>query len=83
MKGKNLLTFFYEGELLKHRFDADFYIENKIIIEAKATTFIHADSFRQTLNYLKASQVVKLGIIVNFGTDKLEFKRIVLTGNNS
>lgn len=74
---------YYEGELLKHRFDADFYICNKIILEAKATTCIHADSFRQTLNYLKASQIVKLGIIVNFGTDKLEFKRIILTGNNS
>lgn len=70
---------FYSGQLLKHSFNADFYIANKIILEAKATTFIHSDSFRQTLNYLKASQFVKLGIIVNFGSEKLEFKRIILT----
>ncbi len=74
---------FYEGELLKHRFDAGFYIDNKIIIEAKATSFIPADSCPQTLHYLKASLVVKPGIMVNYGTDKLEFKRIILTGNNS
>jgi len=33
-------------------------------------------NFKQTLNYLKAADI-KLGILINFGEDKLTFKRIV------
>jgi GxxExxY protein len=66
----------YEGIILPHRFDADFFVFNSIILEVKATWQFHPDNFKQTLNYLKASQV-KLGILVNFGEDKLNFKRIV------
>lgn len=66
----------YEGEILPHRFDADFFVYNSIIIEVKAAIHFHPDNFRQTLNYLKASQV-KLGILINFGEDKLKFQRIV------
>jgi GxxExxY protein len=70
----------YEEHILKHKFNADFYVFDKIILEVKAKPFINADNFRQTLNYLKVSQKIQLGIIINFGTDKLEFKRIVLSG---
>ena len=70
---------FYQEVLLPHKFFADFFVYHKILLEIKATTFIHTDAFRQTLNYLKAAQQIKLGIIINFGTDKLESKRVVLT----
>jgi len=66
----------YDGIILPHRFNADYFIFNSIILETKATSQVHADAFRQTLNYLKASQV-KLGILINFGADKLEFQRII------
>jgi len=66
----------YEGILLPHRFDADFFVYDSIILEVKAAWMIHPDNFKQTLNYLKASQV-KLGILINFGEDKLNFKRMV------
>ena len=69
---------FYEGVLLPHKFNADFYTFNAIILEIKAVSQIHADSFKQTINYLKASQI-KLGILINFGADKLEFQRIICT----
>jgi len=68
----------YERSILRHRFDADFFVYNSIILEVKAASVIHPDNFRQTLNYLKASQV-QLGILINFGEDKLKFKRIVCT----
>ncbi|MEI9945702.1 MAG: GxxExxY protein [Chitinophagaceae bacterium] len=68
----------YEDVILPHRFDADFFVYDSIIIEVKAAIQFHSDNFRQTLNYLKASQV-KLGILINFGEDKLNFKRIVCT----
>jgi GxxExxY protein len=48
------------------------------VLEIKAVSQTHSDSFKQTLNYLKASQV-KLGILINFGTDKLGFQRIICT----
>jgi len=66
----------YEGIVLPHRFNADYFVFNSIILEVKATSQLHADAFRQTLNYLKTSQI-KLGILINFGTDKLEFQRII------
>ena len=66
----------YEEVVLRHSFEADFFVFNSIILEIKAASQLHMDNFKQTLNYLKASQV-KLGILINFGEDKLNFKRIV------
>jgi len=66
----------YEETVLRHEFDSDFFVYNSIILEIKAAYPFHSDNFKQTLNYLKASQV-KLGILINFGEDQLKFKRIV------
>jgi len=68
----------YEGIILPHKFSADFFVFNAIIVEVKATSLIHPDSFRQTLNYLKVAQI-KLGILINFGADSLTFQRIICT----
>jgi len=68
----------YEGVILPHTFNADFYLFDSIILEAKAVSRIPYDSFKQTLNYLKVSEV-KLGILINFGADRLEFERIICT----
>ena len=66
----------YEDVVLRHEFTADFFVFNSLILEIKATFQFHPDNFKQTLNYLKASQV-KLGVLINFGEDQLKFKRIV------
>jgi len=66
----------YEGVSLPHKFDADFLVYASIILEVKASWQFYPDNFKQTLNYLKASQI-KLGILINFGADRLNFKRIV------
>ena len=68
----------YKEAILKHRFSADFVINNSIILEIKAASNIHYEYFRQTLNYLKVSEI-KLGILINFGASKLEFQRIIYT----
>lgn len=68
----------YEDIILLHKFDADFFVFNSMILEVKATYQLYADNFKQTLNYLKSSQV-KLGVLINFGEDKLNFKRIICT----
>ena len=66
----------YDGIDLPHTFDADFLVFNSIILEVKASWQFHPNNFKQTLNYLKAS-LIKLGILINFGEDKLKFQRIV------
>lgn len=68
----------YGGIKLKHTFIADFLIFKSIVLEIKAATFTHPDAFTQTLNYLQASNI-QLGILINFGTPKLEFHRIICT----
>jgi GxxExxY protein len=66
----------YEGVSFRRKSDADFLVFDSIILEVKASWQFHPDNFKQTLNNLKASQI-KPGILINFGEDKLNFKRIV------
>jgi GxxExxY protein len=68
----------YKGLTLSHRFFADFVLYDKIILEVKAAEGgIANDQIAQTLNYLKASGC-KVGLIVNFGKNSLEHKRLIL-----
>ena len=67
----------YKGIELKKEYVADFICYNKIIIETKAATELKSEHIAQTLNYLKITGY-KLGILVNFGTTSLKYKRIVL-----
>jgi GxxExxY protein len=70
------LTVFYDNQPLKKYFKADFVCYNSIIIELKATKFIIDADHLQTLNGVKATQF-KLGLLINFGSPSLTFKRIV------
>lgn len=54
---------------------ADVLVEDKIILELKTVTKITELHRAQTLNYLKATGL-KLGIILNFGKEKLEYERL-------
>jgi GxxExxY protein len=67
----------YKGRKLKRTFFADFTLFNKIIVEVKANAEgIDEESIAQTLNYLKASGN-RIGVIINFGKRKLEYKRVI------
>ena len=67
----------YKGNTLKHQYYADFIVDDKIILELKAVEKISNGHIKQTLNYLAASKM-KLGLIVNFGEDQLNYKRVLL-----
>jgi GxxExxY protein len=67
----------YKGVLLPHKYFADFVVMDKIILEAKAIECLTNSHVKQTLNYLAASKL-KLGLLVNFGEDSLNYKRVVL-----
>jgi len=67
----------YKGVLLAHPYYADFVIWDKIIFEAKAVEKLIDSRLKQVLNYLAAAKL-RLGLLVNFGGDSLEWKRVVL-----
>ena len=67
----------YKYRQLKRTFFADFEIFDKIIIEVKSNAEnISDETIAQTLNYLKVSGY-RLGVIINFGKKKLEYKRLI------
>ena len=67
----------YKGVLLAHPYFADFVIWDKIIFEAKAIERLTDAHIKQVLNYLAASKL-KVGLLVNFGGDSLEWIRVIL-----
>ena len=68
----------YKGMLLPHCYYADFLIWDKILFEAKAIDKLIEGHTKQFLNYLAASKL-QLGLLVNFGGDSLDWKRVVLS----
>ncbi|GHB48087.1 GxxExxY protein [Mongoliitalea lutea] len=66
----------YKGVLLPTHYYADFLCFDKIIVEVKALSELSSEHYSQVLNYLKASKL-KVGLLINFGSESLEYKRIV------
>lgn len=54
----------------------DLIIENKIILELKASEYNIKRFEKQLLNYLKSTNF-KLGLLVNFGRETLSIKRLI------
>lgn len=76
-KREQLLNIFYKGKKLVKHYSADFVCYNKIVVELKALKELNTEHEAQVLNYLKASQL-KLGLLINFGSKSLQYKRLVL-----
>ena len=66
---------YYKKHLLRKRFNADFVVYDKIVLEVKSKESISNEDVAQTINYLKLS-ACRLGLIINFGRSKLEIKRL-------
>jgi len=58
-------------------FRMDIVVDNRIILELKALDRLAAAHPAQLLSYLKAT-ALHVGILLNFGTERLEVKRVVL-----
>jgi len=65
----------YKGVLVGD-YEADFVIDRKFILEIKAVERFHPRYQAQALNYLTATGF-QLVILINFGGDSLQQKRIV------
>lgn len=66
----------YKGVVLPHHYYADFVVWDKILFEAKAVERLTDAHVKQVLNYLAVSKL-ELGLLVNFGADSLEWKRVI------
>jgi len=65
----------YDGQLVGEYF-ADIVVDNKVIVEVKATDKHNPVFEAQLLNYLKATGL-EVGLVINFGTS-VNVKRMVL-----
>ncbi len=56
---------------------ADFVVEGKVLVELKDVIQLEDVHWAQVLNYLKAYRL-EVGLLINFGSKSLTFKRLVL-----
>jgi len=71
------IDIFYKERLAKH-FVCDFIIEDVVMVELKALSQLGDVEKAQVLNYLKATRL-PVGLLLNFGTKSLEYKRFANT----
>lgn len=78
MREKKKIEVKYKNVLLHHCFYSDFIAYDKVIVEVKATQKGFAEEHeKQLINYLAVSKC-RVGLLINFGTKALEYKRIIL-----
>ena len=72
--------FYYDDVVGKKR--VDFVIEDKISLEIKAITELTENELNLALNYLESHQF-QHGLLINFGSKSLQFKRLINDFKNS
>ena len=65
----------YKGEQIGTR-RVDFLVEEVISVEIKATIELKDVHLAQAINYLEAYNL-EVGLLINFGSKSLEFKRLI------
>ncbi|SHG36704.1 GxxExxY protein [Flavobacterium segetis] len=70
------LDLYYQGQKLKKQYRADFICYDEIIVEIKAVSQIPVAFYAQLQNYLKCTNM-ELGMLINFGTSSLTYKRMI------
>jgi len=70
------IPIYYKGKKIDTR-RVDFIVQD-CLVEIKAKSELDPEDYVQALSYLKASGY-QVGLLINFGTRKAEFKRLVNT----
>jgi GxxExxY protein len=63
-------------DVIVGEFAADLLVEDKVIVELKVAQKYNSKDEPQLLNELKATGI-EVGLLINFGKEKVEFKRFV------
>jgi len=71
------LNIYYKDLLIPKKYKPDLIVEDKVIVEIKATSGLTEIEEAQLLNYLKATKM-RVGLLLNFGKKSLEVKRRIL-----
>ncbi len=58
----------------------DFLVEDKVPVEIKAIILLEDVHLAQAINYLEAFKL-EVGLLINFGSKKLQFKRVMKNEN--
>jgi GxxExxY protein len=69
------LDIFYKGNHIGTR-RVDFFVERKVMVEIKAIIQLEDVHLAQAINYLEAHGL-EIGLLINFGNTKLQFKRVM------
>jgi GxxExxY protein len=67
------ITVIYDGTVVGEFF-ADLFVEDTVMVENKAVQALHPVNEVQLVNYLTATGV-DIGLLLNFGSDRLQFRR--------
>jgi len=68
----------YKGRRLAKEYFPDIICYDQVIVELKAMKELTSNEDAQLLNYLKATEK-PVGVLLNFGSPKLEWKRMAYT----
>ncbi len=76
VEAQKKIIVFYKNKIVGEFF-SDNYVNDSVIVEIKATSYLIEENEFQLMNYLRATDV-EVGLLLNFGKTA-EFKRIVYT----
>jgi len=73
-----LVEIYFKGKPLDKKYQPDYLCFDSVIVEIKAIAGITGKEEAQLINYLKATKL-EVGLLINFGSRSLEYKRLVYT----
>jgi len=78
VEAQKQIKVYFKKQLVGEYF-SDLLVEDKVIVELKATEMLMNVHMAQIMNYLKATEI-EVGLLLNF-VEELEFKRVIYTND--
>ena len=78
VEAQKQIKVYFKKQLVGEYF-SDLLVEDKVIVELKATEMLMDVHLAQIMNYLKATEI-EVGLLLNFGEEP-EFKRVIYTND--